>query len=288
VVTVASTSLEVHPSNAEQARAWNGDEGAYWAAHVAAFEGSMGGYDGPFSAATAITAGERVLDVGCGAGGTTLAAARRAGPTGTALGVDLSAAMLDVARARARTEGIANARFLQADAQVHPFPTAGFDVVISHTGAMFFGDPVAAFTNLARAVRPGGRLVLLTWQPLDRNEWLTAVLGALAAGRTLPGPPPDAPGPFGLSSPDRVHDLLGAAGWTDVRCTDVQAPVRYGDDVDSAHEWVSELLSWLLADLDDERRERALEDLRRSMQEHLGPAGVEYRSAAWLVTANRP
>ncbi|WP_222269242.1 class I SAM-dependent methyltransferase [Modestobacter marinus] len=285
---MAFTSVEVHPSNAEQARAWNGDEGAYWAAHVAAFESSVSSYDGPFAAATTVTAGERVLDVGCGAGGTTLAAARRAGPTGDALGVDLSAALLDVARSRARAEGIANVHFLQADAQVHPFPTAGFDVLVSRMGAMFFGDPVAAFTNLARAVRPGGRLVLLTWQPLDRNEWLTAVLAALAAGRTLPGPPPDAPGPFGLSSPDRVHDTLAAAGWSDVRCTGVEAPVQYGDDVDSAHEWVSGRMSWLLADLDDERRRQALEDLRRSMQEHLEPGGVQYPSAAWLVTARRP
>ncbi len=282
------TSLQVDPTNADQARAWNGDQGAYWAAHASAFESAASGYDDAFSAATAITAGERVLDVGCGAGGTTVAAARRAGPAGDALGVDLSAPLLEVARARARAEGIGNARFLQADAQVHPFPTAGFDVVISRTGAMFFGDPVAAFTNLARAVRPGGRMVLLAWQSLDRNEWLTAPVAALAAGREIPTPPPHAPGPFAFGDPDRVRDLLGSAGWADVRCTDVQAPLRYGGDVEEAHQLVSGLMSWLLADLDDERRRQALEDLRRSLQEHLGPGGVRYRSAAWLVTARRP
>jgi SAM-dependent methyltransferase len=285
---MASTSLQVHPTNAEQARAWNGGEGEHWAAHADTFEATVSGYDAPWSAATAITAGQRVLDVGCGAGGTTLAAARRAGPSGDALGVDLSAAMLEVARSRAAAQGLDNVRFLHADAQVHPFPAASFDLVLSRMGAMFFGDPVAAFTNLARAVRPGGRLVLLTWQPLDRNEWLTAVLAALAAGRDLPGPPPDAPGPFGLSSPDRVSALLTAAGWTDVRCTGVEAPVRYGGDVDSAHAFVSGLLSWLLTDLDDARRRGALDDLRRSMQDHLGPEGVRYRSAAWLVSARRP
>jgi SAM-dependent methyltransferase len=288
VTAVTPTSFEVHPTNAQQARAWDGDEGAYWAAHAAAYEAAVGNYDGAFTAAAAITAGEQVLDVGCGTGQTTRAAARAAAPGGHVLGVDLSAAMLDVARDRAAAEELDNVRFLQADAQVHSFPTAGFDLVISRSGAMFFGDPVAAFSNLFRAVRPGGRLVLLTWQPLDRNEWLTAVLGALAAGRDLPGPPPDAPGPFGLSSPERVHDLLGTAGWSDVSCTAVEAPVRYGEDVDSAHQLVTGAMSWLLADLDDERRKQALEDLRRSMQQHLGPDGVEYRSAGWLVTARRP
>jgi len=285
---VASISSEVHPTNAEQARAWNGSEGAYWAEHADAFEATVSGYDGLFADAVAVTAGTRVLDVGCGAGGTTLAAARRAGPTGDVLGVDLSAAMLDVARSRAAAEGLDNVRFLQADAQVHPLPAASFDVAVSRMGSMFFGDPVAAFTNLARAVRPGGRLVLLTWQGLDRNEWLTAVLAALAAGRHLPGPPPDAPGPFALSSPDRVRDLLTAAGWTDVRSTGVEAPVRYGRDVDSAHEFVSGLLSWLLAGLDDAQRRQALDELRRSMEDHLEPDGVHYASAAWLVSARRP
>ncbi len=285
---MTSTSVEVHPSNAEQARAWNGDQGAYWAAHASAFESAVRGSDRWFSTAVAVTAGERVLDVGCGAGGSTLAAARQAGPAGEALGVDLSAAMLDVARARAREEGIGNARFLQADAQVHPFPAAGFDVVISRTGAMFFGDPVAAFTNLARAVRPGGRMVLLAWQPLDRNEWLTAPLAALAAGRQLPTPPPNAPGPFAFGDPDRVRDLLGAAGWAEADCTGVEAPLRYGADVDSAHELVRGLMSWLLTDLDDARRQQALDDLRRSLQDHLDGEGVRYDSAAWLVSARRP
>ena len=109
--------------------------------------------------------------------------------------MDLSAHMIDVARRRAASEGLPNARFLHADAQLHPFPPGGFDVVISRTGAMFFGDPPAAFGNLARALRPGGRLALLTWQPAARNEWFGAFWTALTGRDELPSPPPGAPRP---------------------------------------------------------------------------------------------
>jgi ubiquinone/menaquinone biosynthesis C-methylase UbiE len=121
----------------------------------------------------------------------------------TALGVDLSSRMIAEARRRAEAEGVTNVRFEQADAQIYPFDPEAFDVAISRTSAMFFGDPVAAFTNTARALRPGGRLVLLTWQSLPRNEWLLEWTAALTAGRGLPTPPPGAPGPLSLSEPDR-------------------------------------------------------------------------------------
>src|SRR5688500_8407013 len=165
-------ALEVDPSNAEQLRAWDGAEGAYWAAHAPRFEEALARYDEPLLDAAAIRRGERVLDVGCGTGSTTRGAARRAAP-GAALGVDLSAAMIEVAR-RAAAD-LAEARFEQADAQIHDFPAASFDVVLSRTGASFFGDPLAAFTNLARATRPGGRLVLLVWQEPARNEWISEI-----------------------------------------------------------------------------------------------------------------
>ena len=120
--------------------------------------------------------------------------------------------MLEYARRRAAEEGVANASFEQVDAQIHPFPPEAFDVAISRTGAMFFGDLAAAFTNIGRAMVPGGRLALVTWQPLSANEWIREISGALAAGRDLPAPPPDAPGPFALSEPDRVRSILAGPG----------------------------------------------------------------------------
>ena len=205
-MTSTTSGLRVDPSNAERAKAWDGGEGAYWAAHADHFDRSVAAYHLPFLEAAAIGPGEQVLDIGCGTGQTTRDAARRA-PSGGALGVDLSAEMIALARRLATAEGLPNARFEQADAQIYPFGEAVFDVAISRTGAMFFGDPPAAFANITRALRSGGRLALLSWQPLPANEWVAELTAALAAGRDLPAPPPEAPGPFALADPDRVRQL---------------------------------------------------------------------------------
>ena len=279
----APNTLAVDPTNVEQARAWDGAEGDYWAEHADWFDRSLAGYDAAFAAAARIGPGDQVLDVGCGTGHTTLAAARAAADGG-ALGVDLSAHMIDVARRRAAREGLPNARFLNADAQLHAFPPGGFDAVISRTGAMFFGDPPAAFGNLAAALRPGGRLTLLTWQPAARNEWFGAFWTALTGRDELPSPPPGAPSPFSLSDPERVHDLLSTTGFTDIEVVARTADLRYGDPAD-AERLLLGLLGWMLRDRDDPERGRAA--LRASLTDHLSSDGVRYGSAAWLVTAHR-
>jgi SAM-dependent methyltransferase len=207
---------EVDSSNVEQLSEWDGDAGAYWAAHADRFEERLAGYHDQFLAAAAIEATTNVLDIGCGNGQTTRDAARCAAG-GSALGVDLSSRMIERARQLAAREHVANATFLQADAQVHPFPDQAFDIATSRHGAMFFGDPAVAFANIARAVCSGGRLVLLTWQPLQHNEWQSVFRAALAGGRELPTPPPGAPGPASLSDPDRVRRLLTSTGFVEVR-----------------------------------------------------------------------
>ena len=280
-------SLPVDASNAEQVRAWDGDEGAYWAAHAEDFDRGLARHHERLMAAAAIGTAERVLDIGCGTGQTTRDAARTAG-AGSALGVDLSAAMLAVARRRASEEGATNARFEQLDAQVYPFAADSFDAAISRTGAQFFGDLVAAFTNIRRAVRSGGRLALLTWQPPPGNEWLREFSGAMAAGRVLPAPPADAPGPFSLADPDRVRAVLTAAGFADVELEAVHEPMWFGRDADGAHRLISGLLGWMLEGLDQAGRRRALDALHVTMAAHETPAGVLYDSAAWLIGARRP
>jgi SAM-dependent methyltransferase len=229
-----------------------------------------------------------VLDIGCGTGRTTRQAARLAAD-GSALGVDLSSAMIARARLRAAEEGLSNVRFERADAQIAAFPPAGFDVAISRTGAMFFGDPVAAFGNIAAALRPGGRLALLVWQSLADNRWMVEFAGALAAGRPLPSPPPGAPGPFSLADPARVRAVLTAGGFTDVALEGAREPMDFGADADAAFRFVSGLgiVRFLLRDLGDGARERALDALRASIDAHAGPDGVRYPSAAWVVTARR-
>lgn len=279
-------AAEVDSSNVEQLRAWDGDDGAYWAAHADRFEEGLGGYHEQFRAAAAIEATATVLDVGCGNGQTTRDAARCAAG-GSALGVDLSSRMIELAQQLAEKEHVANVTFVQADAQVHPFPDQGFDITISRHGAMFFGDPPAAFTNIARAMRPGGRLVLLTWQRPERNEWQSAFRTALAAGRELPTPPPGAPGPASLSDPDRVRRLLTSAGFADVRLQGLSEPMYFGPDPDDACRFVSGQLAWMVRDLDADTRGRAIDSLRASMADHQTDRGVLYDSAAWLIEARR-
>jgi SAM-dependent methyltransferase len=280
-------AVPVDPTNSAQLRAWDGDEGAYWAAHADHFERGLAAYRPRFFDAAAITGSDQVLDVGCGTGPTTREAARAAA-RGSVLGVDLSAAMLEVARERAAAEGLTNVRFEQADAQIHAFAPATFDVAIGQTSAMFFGDRAAGLANIARALRPSGRLALLTWQPFAANEWIREFSGALAAGRDLPLPPPDAPSPFSLADPDVVRSVLTAAGYRDITLDGVTAPMWFGHDTDDAHRMLSGLMGWMLEGLGADDRARALDDLRATIAAHDTSEGVVYGSAAWVIRAIRP
>ena len=278
--------MDVDPSNAEQLRAWDGDEGSYWAAHADHFDRSLAAYDDAYYGAAAVQAEERVLDVGCGTGKVARDLARRA-PGGDVLGVDLSSAMLEVARGRAADEGLTNVTFEQADAQVHPFASAAYDLVVSRTAAMFFGDKPAAFRNLGQALRPGGRLVLLTWQPLSENEWLREFAGAMAPGRQPPSPPPDAPGPFSLSDPNVVRSLLLDTGYGEVTIDGVADLMWFGADADDAFGLVLGLLGWMLDGLDEPGRRAAVDALRTTIAAHEAGDGVLFRSGAWLTSAVR-
>lgn len=273
--------------NLDQARAWDGDEGAYWSRNADRYDRAVAPHHASLMSSAAVSADDRVLDVGCGTGQTTRDAARLA-HRGSAVGIDLSSAMLEVARSRAAAEGLTNVEFLRGDAQVHQFEPGSFDLVISRTGAMFFADPGAAFTNLGAALRAGGRLALIAWQGAASNEWLPAFATALAAGRTLPTPPPDAPGPFALSDPDRVLDVLTGAGFVDVELLGEQHPMWFGDTADEAFDFVLGQLAWMLGDADEPTRERAERELRATMAAHETRDGVTFGSATWTIMATRP
>ena len=278
-------TVRVDPSNADQALAWDGDEGSYWAAHADRYDDALARYRQPFLTAAGYDVADRVLDIGCGTGQTTRDAGRRAA---SALGVDLSSEMIAHARLAAAREGVTNVSFRHADAQIHPFVERYFDVAVSRTGAMFFGDPVAAFTNIRRALRPGGRLVLLAWRPPSENEWIKEFLGAMSAGRDLALPPPDAQGGFSLSDPDRVRTRLAAAGFVDNRFDGLREPMYFGRDSDGAFRFILGQIGWMLRGLDDGARAHALDALRGSVEAHQTAEGVLYGSAAWIITAQRP
>ena len=280
-------TIRAAASNAAQLAAWDGGEGAIWAEEHERFDRSMDSYEATFIAASDLRPDSVVLDVGCGTGQTTRDAARIA-TAGTALGVDLSSQMVDVARRLTTDEGLANVSFEQLDAQIHPFAEGGFDRVISRTGAMFFGDREAAFANLLRALAPGGRMTLLTWQPLPSNEWLREISTAFLAGREAPTPPADAPSPFSLSDPDNVSRLLTGVGFEPPEITGHEGRMYLGGNAQDASDFVVALTGWMMDGLDEEGKVGAVAALRSTMEVHETAEGVFFGSAVWIITATKP
>ena len=228
---------------------------------------------------------EQVLDVGCGSGLSTREAARTA-QAGSALGVDISASAIERARELAQAEGVRNVTFDCGDAQVHPFPPERFDLAMSSFGTMFFDNPVAAFGNVGRALRPGGRLVMMVWQAPERNEWEVAIRQSLAASEESA---PAGLDPFSLADPPAATGILEAAGFADVSFTDVHEPIYYGPDVATALGWVRGFASTraALSRLDPAAAARALRRLREMLAARMSGNGIWFGSRAWLVTARR-
>lgn len=232
--------------------------------------------------------GDHVLDIGCGTGQTTRDAARLATP-GRAMGVDLSARMIDRARQLTAAAGLDNVTFEQADAGTHHFPETHFDVAISRFGTMFFTDPVAAFSNIARGMRPSGRLVMMVWQDQNRNEWSVSLRRAIAGGADILNAAPGAPDPFSLADPVATERALKEAGFSEATFTDVHQPVYYGQDVAAGLEWVSRFscVAELVQRLETASRDRALEAVRQTLAAHASRDGVWFDSRAWIVAARR-
>jgi SAM-dependent methyltransferase len=250
------------------------------------YDAELSRYNVRLRAAAGVRAADRVLDIGCGAGQATREAARSA-TSGSALGVDLSGPMVDRARRLSEAEGLRNVEFERADAQVHPFAPGDFTLALSRFGTMFFTDPVAAFTNIGRAMRPGARLVQLVWQAYDRQEWSGAIRQALAGGR--PAPAGHDHGAFSLADPAVVTGVLTASGFTAVEITEVREPVYYGPDATSARDALFELrmVQDPIAGLDAAARARALDRLLAMLDAHDTGDGVLFDSGSWLVTARR-
>ncbi|WP_336083453.1 class I SAM-dependent methyltransferase [Nocardia sp. SSK8] len=244
------------------------------------YDGELRRHNPVFRAAAGVRPGERVLDIGCGTGQTSREAARAA-VGGEVLGVDITPAMLDQAE---RAEVLPHLTFQLADAQTHPFPPGRFDLAISRFGTMFFADPVAAFTNIARALRQSARLVLLVWQGYDRNAWATEILPVLGAGPFL-----GSPGPFSLAEPEVTEKILTAAGFADIRFDEVDEPVYYGPDSAAALDNLLRLSYFRinLAALADAAAERARARLLAVLAAHETGDGVWFGSRAWIVTARR-
>ena len=237
-------------------------------------------------AAYGISPGDEVVDIGCGTGLTTREAARAAAP-GRVIGVDVSERMLERARQLTAAERLDNVRYTLGDAQVHRFDPARFDVAISRFGTMFFSDPAAAFANIAGALRPDGRLVLLVWQRREHNEWARAIDAALGDAAQPPQPGAD---PFSLGDAEATAGILEGAGFADVHFEDIREPVLYGHDLDAALAFVRGFqdTSAALASLSHVEAARTVERLREALAAHCtDERGVALDSRSWLISARR-
>lgn len=231
-------------------------------------------------------AGARVLDVGCGAGATTLDMARRVGPDGESVGVDVSEPLLALARQRARAEGVRNVRFVEADAGTHDLGEAAFDAMISRFGLMFFADPDAAFANLRRAVRTGGALTFVCWRSPADNP--LSLVPLEAAAPFLPEPPQipqEGPGRFAFANPDRVLGILARSGWTEAAIEPVDTPTPL-----TFHEMLTlslrmGFLGTILPGLSLPVRDRVREAVAARLEDHAREGMIEMAAACWLVTA---
>lgn len=272
--------------NSSQSDAWNGPEGANWAeahAHAAPVDADL---VGPLLTAAAIAADEYVLDVGCGTGDATRRAARAA-PGVTALGIDLSRLMVERAEEAAAHEGLTNTTFVVGDAQVHPFWEGVVDVVISHFGVMFFDDPVTAFANLARALRPGGRLAFVVPQAMERCAWYTVPLGALTGRPPMPEERPSQM--FSLADPEAAANVLAAAGFADVAVEPAPHALWFGADAPTAARFYAHsgpVRAVIEADpgIDEAKAEAVL---TVALRRHVTGDGVRLHGEHWLVTASR-
>ncbi|PPQ14430.1 SAM-dependent methyltransferase [Bradyrhizobium sp. AC87j1] len=281
--------------NADRVTDWNGQSGERWVAHQAQLDARLAVFGQAAIEAAAPAAGERVLDVGCGTGASTLALAARVGAGGQVLGVDISEPL--IARARALAPQDTPALFRVADASSGELPQGAFDILFSRFGVMFFADPTGAFAHMRRALKPGGRVAFVCWRGVAENDWMRLPMGAIK-GIVPPMAPPDpeAPGPFSFGDRGRVARILTAAGFTDIALAPFDVSVPFGEGatrdaaIDNAVKMTLEVgpLSRALVDQPDDIRARASAAVRAAFAGRAGERSVTINSATWIVTARNP
>jgi SAM-dependent methyltransferase len=273
--------------NAAQIEYWNAAAGETWAQYQEQLDRQIAPLGLEALRTLAPAKGEAVIDIGCGCGQTTLELASRVGKEGSVLGVDISAPMLDVARQRPLSGAGLRPQFREVDAQSGDLGRAVFDAAFSRFGVMFFSDPVAAFSNIRRALKPRGRFGFVCWRPLDENAWLLAPLNAARPFLPAPAPvDPLAPGPFALADPDRVRSMLKDAGFATVAIEPFDALIGSGD-VDSTL-----ALTLKVGPLGAALRENPQlkgnigRTVREVLTQYVTPAGVMMPAAVWIVLAH--
>lgn len=277
--------------NEEQTVFWKEQAGPTWVENQQQLDEQLEKFGLAAIQALAPKAGERILDVGCGCGHTTLELARQVGAEGEAVGIDLSTVMIARARERAAQEGLANTSFQDLDAQTSKLPEKSFDGLCSRFGVMFFDDSVAAFRNLRGSLKANARLSFACWQPLSENPWMFLPAMAAMEHLTLDAPPnPEAPGPFAFGDAERVKKILAAAGFSDIQAADHRTTMAFGTN--RGLEEVAEFLvtmgpvSRALRTANDEAlTAKVTASVALALAPYSGDNGVEMNAAVWIVTA---
>lgn len=280
------------PANTAQLEYWNEKGGPKWVQHQETLDRQIGPHGAAMIQAAAVRPGETVLDIGCGCGGTTLEIAREVGPGGRVTGLDISGPMLGLARRRASALGLGNTEFLHGDAQVFKLPAGHFDVAVSRFGIMFFEDPVAAFKNIFRALKPGGRLAFACWRTPQENPWVLLPMMEAAKHVTMPPPPPpNEPGPFAFGDRARIEHILSDAGFNSIAIEKLNLTMALGpsDNLEESVDFMFEIgpMSRLVADIDKPTHDKLRAAIRGVMEKFQGESGVAMPSAAWVVTARK-
>ena len=269
-------------ANEAQIEYWNGATGERWARLQATIDASLSAINDALMPFANPRPRERVLDIGCGAGTTTYALAKAVGPEGSVTGVDISEPMLEAARAR----GV-GVNFRKADAATHLFH-ATHDLVFSRFGVMFFDDPVAAFANIRKSLKPRGRLAFVCWGDLKKNLWATA---PLAAARDLLPPQepadPHAPGPFAFADPERLGTILAKAGYENIRIEQLDTVMIFGATPAEAAEQALNIgpLARAATGIDDAARDKIRDVVEGALAQYAGARGVAPPASCWLVGA---
>ena len=275
----------MHQADDAQAALWNGVAGCAWVQAQQALDQMFKPFEDLLVAAASARPAGRVLDVGCGTGSTTLAVARRPAAKGRCAGIDISAPMIAAARTRAEREGVP-ASFICADAQTHAFEPAGFDLIISRFGVMFFDDPVRAFANLRRAASDDAGLRLVAWRSAAENPFMTTAERAAAPLLPqLPARRPSAPGQFAFADPDRVSRILEHSGWgeIEVRPIDVACTLPEKELVG----YLSRLgpVGRVLHEVDERTRTQVIETVRAAFDPYVHGTEVRFSAACWTIGA---
>jgi SAM-dependent methyltransferase len=279
------------PSESVKAEDWTGDMGVRWVTNLRGLEALVAPIGDALLARADYRPGERVLDIGCGGGSTTIAIARAVAPDGVALGIDISPDLTAIAGRRAAEAGLGNARFLCSDAATVRLLEAPFDRLFSRFGSMFFDDPVAAFSNLHSLLRPGGRIDLAVWGPPRDNPWMMEMMTIARRHVEIPPAIPRAPGPFAFEDTDYLGEILTAAGFSAIEISAHGGPLPIGGAASTPKSAVDFAFAALafgraLDEQSEEVRSAAAREMTTLFEKHhAAPRGVVMSGKAWLVSA---